>query len=69
LVEGAARKPRRRARHTLGLTALPPLHRDPFDRLLIAQARATGLTLLTCDTMVGEYEYGIVYQPAARLSS
>jgi PIN domain nuclease of toxin-antitoxin system len=37
------------------LAALPPLHRDPFDRLLIAQALQHGLTLLTVDAAVTAY--------------
>ncbi|MCC6539400.1 MAG: type II toxin-antitoxin system VapC family toxin [Bryobacterales bacterium] len=40
------------ARH---IAALPWHHRDPFDRLLIAQARARGLTLLTADQKVAMY--------------
>jgi PIN domain nuclease of toxin-antitoxin system len=31
-------------------------HRDPFDRLLIAQASAEGLTLLTADARIAEYD-------------
>jgi len=34
---------------------LPRCHRDPFDRMLVAQARAEGLVLLTADAVVGEY--------------
>ncbi len=37
------------------LTRLPPLHRDPFDRMLIAQAIARGLTLVTPDGLVRAY--------------
>jgi PIN domain nuclease of toxin-antitoxin system len=35
--------------------ALPDLHRDPFDRLLIAQSRCEGLTLLTADENILQY--------------
>jgi PIN domain nuclease of toxin-antitoxin system len=35
--------------------ALPPLHRDPFDRILVAQAIAEGLTIVTRDTLVTAY--------------
>jgi PIN domain nuclease of toxin-antitoxin system len=35
--------------HALAVEALPPHHRDPFDRLLVAQARSEGLTLVTSD--------------------
>jgi PIN domain nuclease of toxin-antitoxin system len=37
------------------LAALPMLHRDPFDRILIAQAKAEGLALVTNDGSIGEY--------------
>jgi len=40
----------------LGLEALPLLHRDPFDRLLVAQARAHALTLVTPDTKIHQYD-------------
>ncbi len=36
-------------RHALRVSALPRLHRDPFDRLLIAQAALEGLTILSGD--------------------
>lgn len=42
-------------RHILALSALPPLHRDPFDRLLVAQAVAEGMRLLSADTLVLAY--------------
>jgi PIN domain nuclease of toxin-antitoxin system len=38
------------------LASLPPLHRDPFDRLLIAQARLEGLTVLTADSAFEVYD-------------
>ena len=43
------------AAHALEVRHLPPLHRDPFDRLLIAQARHEGLTLVTRDPDVRRY--------------
>jgi PIN domain nuclease of toxin-antitoxin system len=42
--------------HAHGLQDLPPLHRDPFDRLLIAQARIERLTLLTRDQIISRYD-------------
>jgi PIN domain nuclease of toxin-antitoxin system len=42
-------------RHVLGLSTLPALHRDPFDRLLVAQAAAEGMRLLTADTRLLAY--------------
>lgn len=41
--------------HTLGVAALPPVHRDPFDRILIAQASVESITLLTSDTTLASY--------------
>lgn len=41
--------------HAVAIDSLPPLHRDPFDRLLLAQALAEGITLLTSDVQVSQY--------------
>jgi PIN domain nuclease of toxin-antitoxin system len=41
--------------HALAVRALPDLHRDPFDRILIAQAAVEGLMLLTADPVVARY--------------
>jgi PIN domain nuclease of toxin-antitoxin system len=41
--------------HTLAVGQLPSLHKDPFDRILVAQARVEGLQLLTADTIVAQY--------------
>ena len=41
--------------HSLLVAHLPPFHKDPFDRILIAQAMAEGLTLLSSDQMVSRY--------------
>lgn len=41
--------------HAIALDQLPPLHKDPFDRILIAQALVEGLILLTSDNMVARY--------------
>ena len=43
------------AAHAMGLRVLPALHRDPFDRLLVAQAIAENLTLVTADRKVIAY--------------
>jgi PIN domain nuclease of toxin-antitoxin system len=43
------------AEHAVGVDALPWLHRDPFDRLLVAQARAAGMKLLSVDPKVNAY--------------
>ena len=41
--------------HVLGVDSLPPIHKDPFDRLLIAQAVVEGITLLTVDATIARY--------------
>ena len=41
--------------HTLATAKLPPLHKDPFDRLLIAQAMTEPLLLLTADAALVPY--------------
>lgn len=41
--------------HATAVLALPPIHKDPFDRLLIAQAHVEGFTLLTSDKTVAKY--------------
>ena len=47
------------AAHAAGVTRLPPIYRDPFDRLLIAQSVVEPLTLLTNDTLLGRYRVGV----------
>jgi PIN domain nuclease of toxin-antitoxin system len=42
--------------HVHALAALPPHHRDPFDRILMAQAMAGGLTLISSDAWVAHYD-------------
>jgi PIN domain nuclease of toxin-antitoxin system len=41
--------------------ALPPHHKDPFDRMLVAQAQADGLTLVTHDRLLEPYEVEILW--------
>jgi PIN domain nuclease of toxin-antitoxin system len=41
--------------HAIALDTLPPLHKDPFDRMLVAQARVEGITLLTSDALLAKY--------------
>jgi PIN domain nuclease of toxin-antitoxin system len=41
--------------HALAIESLPLLHRDPFDRMLVAQATVEGVLLLTMDPTVGRY--------------
>ena len=46
--------------HTVSLDNLPPLHKDPFDRLLVVQAMVEGITLLTSDALVARYSGSII---------
>lgn len=41
--------------------AMPMLHRDPFDRMLVAQARRRGLTLVTPDTLLARYGVDVLW--------
>ncbi|AJD51014.1 PIN domain nuclease, a component of toxin-antitoxin system (PIN domain) [Thalassospira xiamenensis M-5 = DSM 17429] len=41
--------------HTLMIDTLPSIHKDPFDRLLVAQAISEGIVLLTSDDLVAKY--------------
>lgn len=47
--------------HTLAVAALPHHHRDPFDRLLIAQANLEGMTLITADRMFEKYSVQMLW--------
>jgi PIN domain nuclease of toxin-antitoxin system len=46
--------------HGLGVSDLPLHHRDPFDRLLIAQARHEGLTVVTADGHFADYDVPVI---------
>ncbi|MFZ3175283.1 MAG: type II toxin-antitoxin system VapC family toxin [Thiobacillus sp.] len=41
--------------HAVFIDSLPAIHKDPFDRILIAQATVEGITLLTADALVAQY--------------
>ena len=43
------------SQHTLAVAHLPDIHKDPFDRILVAQAETEGFLLLTNDELVGRY--------------
>ncbi len=43
------------SQHAVSIDTLPPLHKDPFDRLLLAQAFTEGITLLTSDAQMARY--------------
>jgi PIN domain nuclease of toxin-antitoxin system len=49
--------------HALAVSELAPLHRDPFDRLLVAQAKLLDLTIVTADRQVAAYPVETVLVP------
>jgi len=44
-----------RQQHVAAVYALPPIHKDPFDRMLIAQAIVEGLSLISMDRKIASY--------------
>ena len=49
-----------RPAHVAALNTLPPLHKDPFDRMLVCQAKAHGLTLASSDALVRQYPVALL---------
>jgi PIN domain nuclease of toxin-antitoxin system len=47
--------------HALAVADLPPHHRDPFDRMLVAQARLENLVLVTRDPVFGKYDCRVAW--------
>lgn len=41
--------------HVVAIEGLPPIHKDPFDRILLAQAQIEGITLVTADSTLAQY--------------
>ncbi|MFJ3323501.1 type II toxin-antitoxin system VapC family toxin [Streptomyces griseus] len=48
------------AGHGVRAGGLPPLHRDPFDRILVAQAQIEGMTILTRDKWIPQYDVTVM---------
>ncbi|HVX30446.1 MAG TPA: type II toxin-antitoxin system VapC family toxin [Nitrolancea sp.] len=48
-------------RHGLNVFSLPPIHRDPFDRLLVAQALGEDLVLLSDDHFIAQYDVPVTW--------
>jgi PIN domain nuclease of toxin-antitoxin system len=46
--------------HAHAVSSLPSIHRDPFDRMLIAQAKTEGFTILTRDKLFREYKVALI---------
>lgn len=55
LLDGGWQELTIQAQHALAVAALPPLHRDPFDRLLLGQASAEGMLLITAAQQLAAY--------------
>lgn len=47
--------------HTVAVSELPDHHKDPFDRLLIAQAHSEGMALMTADSLCAKYPVNIFW--------
>jgi len=48
-------------RHTLLISSLPTLHKDPFDRILLAQAASEGIPFITADKMLTKYPGSVIF--------
>jgi PIN domain nuclease of toxin-antitoxin system len=55
LIENGWRELTMTSEHAIAAGELPALHKDPFDRMMIAQAQVEGVTLLTSDDVVARY--------------
>jgi PIN domain nuclease of toxin-antitoxin system len=55
LLENGYRELEIKGEHAVAVDGLPPIHKDPFDRLLVAQSMAEGILLLTADPAVAQY--------------
>ena len=51
-----------RTAHIRQLAGLPEMHKDPFDRILVAQALAEGLTLATKDALLARYGAPVIWE-------
>ncbi len=48
-------------RHALHISKLPDYHRDPFDRILVAQAQLENLPILSADPDIGKYDVTVIW--------
>ncbi len=46
--------------HAIAAAALPPIHSDPLDRMLVAQAQIEGLTIVTRDAQIARYDVPVL---------
>ncbi len=47
--------------HAVAVAGLPPIHRDPFDRLLVAQAQVEGIPIVTSDPAISRYDIDVIW--------
>ena len=47
--------------HALRAASLPMIHRDPFDRLLVAQAQLEGIPIVTADPAIAQYDVEVIW--------
>jgi len=55
LLENGYRELEIKGEHAVAIGGLPPIHKDPFDRILVAQSMVEGIMLLTADPQVAQY--------------
>jgi PIN domain nuclease of toxin-antitoxin system len=55
LLENGYRELEISGEHAVAVEGLPPIHKDPFDRILVAQSMVEGILLLTADPLVAQY--------------
>jgi PIN domain nuclease of toxin-antitoxin system len=48
------------APHALRVASLPPMHRDPFDRMIVAQALVEGVPVLTAEAALADYDVEVI---------
>jgi PIN domain nuclease of toxin-antitoxin system len=48
-------------RHALHIATLPPHHRDPFDRMLVAQSRLEDVPIVTADAQIARYDVRVIW--------
>ncbi|MBF0328372.1 MAG: type II toxin-antitoxin system VapC family toxin [Nitrospirae bacterium] len=52
--------------HALHMYSLPDKHKDPFDRILIAQAQAERIPIVTNDSLIADYDIRVIWDKKAR---
>jgi PIN domain nuclease of toxin-antitoxin system len=47
--------------HVIQVAKLPDLHRDPFDRIILAQSQVIGIPIITIDRLIVQYDVAIIW--------